>query len=179
VGSGGNFLGQTVTAIGELTSAPRDIATHQGPAGRARALSRNTAQLPCRLRKRVEISHSPDKGSEAGSRAGKTSSGGEVVLGDNAEGQSRKLGEGSIAILEGLAEGAKVGETGEGTLGGLNLLGLAIEVQGILSGVIGRARSGSQGAKRALGESDGKRGVGGEVESNITLAPVSIFIRIS
>jgi hypothetical protein len=156
VRGGGDLLGQAVTAVSELTSAPRDIATHQGPTGRARTLSRNAAQLTRRLRKRVEISDGPDKGSEAGSRAGKTSSGGEVVLGDNAERQSRKLGEGSIAILEGLSEGTEVGDTGESTLGGLNLLGLAIEVQGILSGVFGRARSGGQGAKRALRESDGE-----------------------
>jgi hypothetical protein len=69
--------------------------------------------------------------------------------------------------------GTKTGDTSEGALGGLDVLRLAVQVQGVLSGEVTRAGCGGQGTERALRQGDRERGVGRKVKSSITLAPVS------
>jgi hypothetical protein len=87
----------------------------------------------------VKIGNGADQGCEAGRGTSQASGGGEVVLGDDPERVGGELGERRVGILESFAESTKVGNAGECALGGLNVLGLSIQVQGVRSWVISRA----------------------------------------
>lgn len=117
-------------------------------------MARNAAQVLRGLGKFVKVGNSADQRCETSRRAGQTGSSGEVVLGDDPERVGGELGERGVGILKGLAEGTKVGDTSKCALGRLDVLGAAVQVQGVRRWVFGRARSSGQGTERALRECD-------------------------
>lgn len=78
----------------------------------------------------VEVGDGADKGSEASGRGGQTGGGGEVVLGDEAEGVGGKLREGGIGSFEGGAARAQFTEACLGS-GTRNIGWLAVEKEGV------------------------------------------------
>lgn len=70
-----------------------------------------------------------------------------------------------------LAEGTQLAEAGLGAGAG-DILGGAIEEEGVFLGVGGGARGGGVGAEVVLGEGDGEGGIGGEVELGVAFSPV-------
>ena len=167
----GNLVGHGIGSISSLTHAPGNITTKQTAAGGTGALASDQAQLRGGGRELVEVGDSPHKGSEASGGRGETGSGREVVLGDDAQGHGGELGERGVGSLESGTTGAKLAEAGLGA-SARDIGRLAIEKKGVTFGVRGRAGSGSEGAEVGLGESDGERAVGWEVELGVALAPV-------
>lgn len=117
-----------------------------------------------------------DEGGETGSRGGKTSCRGEVVLGNDLELQSGELGEGSILVFEGGTASAQFAEAGLGS-GARDVGEFAIEGQAVF-GEGGGGGGGGEGAEVGLGEGDGDGGVGREVELGVSLAPVPVAVSI-
>jgi hypothetical protein len=122
----------------------------------------------------VEIGNGTNKSREPGSGARKTGRGREVVLGHDPEREDREFWKRGIGRLEFLTEGSQIGKTGESALRGGNILRLAVEAEGVVLGVLGRAGGGGQGAKRTLREGHRERRVGRQVERDIALAPVPV-----
>lgn len=170
----GNLLCQTVASILQRSSAPGDITTHQRAAGGARALTSDAAQVTGRLRQLVEVCHGTNEGRKPGGRAGETGGGGEVVLGDNAEREGGQLGQRGVGILELATVSAQAGQTSKCTLGGLDVLGLAVQGELVLGGVERSAGSGGESAEGTLRKGDGEGRIRREVENSIALAPVPI-----
>ena len=121
----------------------------------------------------AQLGDGGDQRGEPGGQRRQPSGGGEVVLGDDAEGHSGELGEGGIGGFEGGAAGAKLSKAGL-RAGAGDVGGLAVQAEGIALGgwVGGGAGGGCEGAEVGLGEGHGEGGVSGEVELGIALAPV-------
>lgn len=74
--------------------------------------------------------------------------------------------------FEGGAQGAESVEAGAGAGGG-NVLGGAVEEEGVVCGEGGGTGGGCVGAEVGLGEGYGEGGIGGEVEGGVSFSPVS------
>lgn len=171
-GRGCDLLSQRVGAVLLLAHAPGDVAAKDTAACRARALAGNQGQLGRRVGQLVQVGNGAHEGSEAGSRRGEAGGGGEVVLGDDAQGQAGELGERRVGGLKGRAALAQGTEAGLGS-GARDVRGLAVEEEAVaLALESSRAGGRGQSAEVGLGEGDGERRVGGEVELGVTLAPV-------
>lgn len=75
--------------------------------------------------------------------------------------------------LDRFAERTEVGQASECPLRGLDILGLAIEMECVLRGVDGGTRGSSERAQRTLRKGHGKRRVRWKIQAGISLSPVS------
>ena len=169
-----DLVGDTVAAVVLLAHLPRHIATEQRATRRAGALARDLAELRRRGGQLVEICDCANERCETSGRRGEAGGGREVVQGDDLERVGGELGERRVFVLELLAEGAQLAEAGLRARA-RNVLRRVVECEAV-GRVRGAARGGRVGAEVILRERDGERRVGREIESGVTLAPVSAVV---
>lgn len=177
VGARSDKAGEAVAAIEEETLVPCYIASEERAACRARALASDEGELGGGLRELVEVCDRTDQGCKARSGGGKAGGCGEVVGGAEAEGVGREGWERGVGFLEVSTKGTEGGEAclrsgvGKG-------LGFGVQEERIRRGVRGGARGGGMGAEVGLREGHREGGIGREVETGVTLAPVSVNLNI-
>lgn len=171
VRGGSNQVGHGVGAVLLVTHPPSNVAAEQTPASRSRALSGNKRQLLGRVWKLIEIGNGTHQRGKAGSRGGQASGSGEVVLGDESQGQARQLGQRRVGGLKGGSAGTQLTEACLGT-GSRDIRQFSVERQAVAVGEGLGAGGGGKGAEVGLREGDREGAVGGKVELCVTLSPV-------
>jgi hypothetical protein len=156
-----DFQRERVAAVGGLTLLPRNVAAKEGAARGAGALARDARKLGGVLWQLVEIRNRPDEGCESGRRRCEPRRSGEVVLGDDLEGQRGELWKRGVRGFERGTKAAELTETCLLSRAG-DILRFAVEEELVRAEGSG-AGGGGVCAQVGLGEGYGEGGVCGEV----------------
>lgn len=175
VGAGSDKAGEAVAAVEEETLVPCYVAPEERAACGAGALAGNEGELGGGLGELVKIRDGTDQGCKARGGGGKASGCGEVVGGAEAERVGREGRKGGVGFLEVSTEGTEGGKACLGSGVGKGL-GFGVQEERVRSGVRGGAGGSGVGAEIGLREGNREGGVGREIETGVTLAPISVSL---